>query len=149
MKAKELQIGDWVCYNKPNGYVTRVDAIRRTGEATLGYVYSIDCKRDERDPLYENAPVDSFNVEILHPVPITPDILKRNGFRKDTGGEECWACKAGWLTPHKYDKKFEPVSWEVEICGKPHSFDGVIVGVHELQQALRLCKVKKEIKLED
>jgi hypothetical protein len=27
-------------------------------------------------------------------------------------------------------------------------FDGVIVGVHELQQALRLCKVKKEIKLE-
>lgn len=35
MKATELMIGDWVCYSKPNGYLTRVDDIRRTGDEKL------------------------------------------------------------------------------------------------------------------
>ena len=78
---------------------------------------------------------------------LTTEILEKNGFKKDTGGEECWACKIGWLTPHKYNKKFIPVSWEVEICGKPNSFDGVIKFVHELQHAMHICGIKKEIVL--
>lgn len=82
----------------------------------------------------------------IEPILITSEILEKIGFKKDTGGEECWGCKIGWLTPHHYNRKYFPTSWEVQICAR-NSFSGVIKYVHQLQAALRVCKIKKEIVL--
>jgi len=155
MKAAELQIGYWVCYSKPNGYVTRVDDIRRYGDESIGYEYAISCKRDERDPLYEKAPVDSFNVEIIHPIPLTPEILKMNGFREDRPGITYRYRKFGETTIDVIDVFFHSngkVTATINgmtndvYCNYVHCYCG---HVHELQHAMRLCRIDKEIELED
>lgn len=138
MKPYELQIGDYVCYDKPNGYITRVDAIRRFGDETLGYVYSIDCKRDERDPLYKKAPVDSFNVEILHPIQLTEEMLEKNGFTDNYIYDDlCYAMSCGDVIG-------------IHINGKGGCMEEMyFTNVHELQNAMRLCGFDNEIKLKD
>lgn len=83
----------------------------------------------------------------LEPIPLTAEILEKNGWKKDTGGEEVWGNSKCWFTPHEYGKRDTIKSWEVEICGKPNSFDGVIKYTYQLQHALRLCGIKHEIKL--
>ena len=81
----------------------------------------------------------------LEPIPLTPEILEKNGFEKDDGGEECWGCDAGWVIPGEYDECGKEKSWQVEILGEPNSFTGTIHFVHDLQHALRLCGIEKEI----
>lgn len=140
-------IGDWVCYNKPNGYLTRVGDIRRYGDEKHGYEYAIECKRDERDPLYEKVlfQLDLFNVKILHPVLLTMGILERNGFMYHA--PERGMC--GVATASYYDCKGSP---RIYCDGDPFSVwfeDEVnIKYVHQLQHVLRLCGLEKEIKLE-
>lgn len=81
----------------------------------------------------------------VDPIPLTLEILIKNGFKKDRGDEECLYSKAGWMVPNEYNRKAEPISWETEIIGKNSSFDGVITYVHQLQHAFKLCKIRKQI----
>ena len=144
MTATELMIGDWVCYNKPNGYLTRVDDIRRTGDERLGYVYSITCKRDKRDPLHENIPVDAFNVEILHPIPLTPEILVSNGFVLVDEKDKMYRCEYGdaaWVNADFKAK--EPWAYVTNTCYHSVPYCPYL---HQLQHALLSCGIVKELK---
>lgn len=135
MKAEELMIGNYM----KHGF----GGIGKVTELSKGIVTVYDKGFDDGEG---NCEVNFAENEI-HPIPLTPEILEKNGFKKDTGGEECWSSKIGWLTPHEYDDNFKEKSWEVELFGKPNSFDGVITYVHELQHILRLCEIDKEIEL--
>lgn len=127
MKREELFIGALVNYlHTEDGVAPYKEPIRISAE---------DMSRDE-------CVIEAH----FEPIPITPEILVKFGFKKDTGGEECWGCKIGWLTPHHYNRKYFPTSWEVQICAR-NSFSGVIKYVHQLQAALRVCKIKKKIVL--
>ena len=148
MKANELMLGDFFRVNKDGlcikkGTVVRVVGI--DGEDKLeskGLVCAVRCH-----PLDREQFDGGIWLSYLEPISITPEILEKLGFKKDTGGEECWACRIGWLTPHHYNKKYIPTSWEVQICARSNSFSGVIKYVHQLQAALRLCKIEKEIEV--
>lgn len=147
MKATELMIGDWVCYCQANAYATQVREIRSTPDGGEGYIC---CLRDERDPLKEKYPADEFNTEILSPIPLTEEILKKNG----------------WVYNGE-DEKFFPQTWVggglklqgADDCGyrivvtsdyddeDTNSTPFILLYVHELQHALRLRRIKKEIEL--
>ena len=129
MKAKDLMIGDWV--------------------------YRLDCY-DEVKETRQNGIIGLDNLRGLigfseiEPIPLTPEILEKNG----------------WVYNNE-DEKFFPQTWVggglmlqgADDCGYcivvTSDYDDedtndtpfIIFYVHELQHALRLRRIKKEITL--
>lgn len=152
MEANELMIGDWVCYSEPNNYYTKVEEIRCTSD---GEEYYIRCHRDSKDTFLEQLKYEDFSVDILHPIPLTPKILEKNGFEKYNlrwfEGQHKWT----WWS----DKSTVVDLWYRELNDDPK--DGMMVRVdsplvhicirvdylHQLQHALKLCNIEKEIVL--
>ena len=122
MKATELQIGDWVGRVFDDKRIIedyrQVDWIR-TGEIGMRYckVWSIGC---------------------IEPIPLTPEILKKNGFVFDCG---FWT-----IANPRYNNvrmvTYYSIGDDVADVFLGHwAFDEnyAIDYVHELQHALRLC----------
>lgn len=158
MKAKDLMIGDWVCYSEPNNYYTKVEEIRCTSD---GEEYYIRCHRDSKDTFLEQLKYEDFSVDILRPIPLTPKILEKNGFEKSY---------SNILTADGYKKlpqyKYKNMAQVQDICRNlitisysdleggvydiqcgigSHIYD--LKYVHQLQHALRLCGTNKYLKL--
>ena len=148
MKAKELQIGDYVNYR---GQIIKVTSLYdKGGSNEVGW--------SDKERVWVNA-------DHIEPIPLTPKILEKNGFIKDADDgklvvayhlivdsgfyEEnsftiqvslyrepicgvrtlvkCW----GWLPPYKAGMI------DIHLCNANY--------VHQLQHTLRLCKIEKEI----
>ena len=130
MKAKVLMIGDWASLFQGNPDGTNCN-VQVTFVGEYGEVGIEGCEE------YTSA-----NCNLLFPIPLTPEILEKNGWSKDLYNNE------------SYDNDdFEQLSlWEgadgnawwwhvgVELV-VPLNF------VHELQHALRLCGINKEIEI--
>lgn len=132
MKIKELMIEDWVMYH--NG----IDQVQEVyGLASNVY-------------LKEYGTID---VNKLSPIPLTPEILEKNGFvkynevsdtppyDKDEEGNMYYSYKGeqkfwGWWQPNSV--YLVPVNAMIDL---------EIKYVHQLQHALRLCGVRKEIEI--
>ena len=129
MRADEsLMIGDWIL----DGHV-------------YAQVTSITC-----DGIIETTHNEFSNIELVEPIPLTPEILEKNG----------------WVYNDE-DEKFFPQTWVggglmlqgADDCGYcivvTSDYDDedtndtpfIIFYVHELQHALRLRRIKKEITL--
>ena len=124
MKANDLMVGYWV-YNTHNRKNEQVAAIG-SGLVMLDY-----------NDLYE--------YDEIEPIPLTSEILEKNGFvliEKEKG-----VCGVNIVPYYTRDD----VPFEVFCDGKPFAVwfkDSVnIEYVHELQHALRLCGIEKEIEL--
>ena len=149
MKANELMIGDLVCYSEPNNYYTKVEEIRCTSD---GEEYYIRCHRDSKDTFLEQLKYEDFSVDILHPIPLTPEILEKNGFII----KKKWAQIGNFgdnplIMWHFEDDAFlHDFKHELEIhqndTGKVH-IRIPCEYLHELQHALRLCGICKTIEI--
>lgn len=146
MKAEELMTGDLVYYCYANLFVTKVIDVCSHGEE-----HFIRCKRDEKDNLYKQDQLEDFHVGILRPIPLTPEILKKNGFvnsyidvslNKDsvykynhfyTGNSVIVDMES-----NKLIVKYENDIW----MNLPYNRT---IYVHELQHVLKHCEIKKEI----
>ena len=140
MKATELMIGDWVecSYWTPSKQL-KVAEIRRImdDEIKIG-VYSDDL-------------VLIFRQSEVKPIPLTPEILVKNGFemvldkyKLPTYRVKCTCNPYLHFTVFTgVDGYWNPVGLNVIIGGIPATVDYV----HELQHALRLCGINKEITL--
>lgn len=131
MKANELMIGDWVQGFVPDTY-SRVEAI--PGENRLGVISS--------GGHYIASVADDFQ-----PIPLTPEILEKNGWKhkyygiyRQTIGET--------ITIDIYPEGCSVEDERGSQCRYRlrHHLPGPKF-VHELQHALRLCGIEKEIKL--
>lgn len=152
IRTDDLQIGDWV---RP---------LKKKLKGTPGKVITIDggtgiCWIDSKD---YSCLVPCSDVERI---PITPEILEKNGFIKDKENEysityhiliptgykknsytiqitfykvpfagvnvlfKCW----GWLPPNNSGMN------DIHMCNVEH--------VHQLQHALKLCGIEKEIQI--
>jgi hypothetical protein len=106
MKAKELMIGDWVDYR---GICNRI------------------------------APADFCHfewIDKIRPIPLTPEILEKNGFRLDTYSGEFMSGK--WWTRNDF-VIHESMNDSIGKNNFSYKY------VHQLQHALRLCGIEKEI----
>ena len=168
MRIQDLAIGDWVTFSdsaKEGEIVPVLVAGVTAPDICLGIINpesnDITQHCDELD-VDITQPCDELSVEELAGIPLTPEILEKNGFRFDGSGRRSMMFIS---EPHFADgirfniyvglkhKTIEafaahPVekspNWRksnkvyLEVCG---------CYVHELQHALRLCGIEKEIEL--
>jgi hypothetical protein len=106
MEAKDLMIGDFVLDGNIYAQVT-----------------SITC-----DGNIETTHNKHSYIELIEPIPLTPEILKKNGWEERPKGYVLYKklCKNTFVV---------------------NTADIQIKYVHELQHALRLCEIDKEIVL--
>lgn len=128
MNAKDLMIGDWIhrCYTCSD-----------TGREVV-----IDFQLTEIRNLAKSLYVCSekgvvCKVEDAEPIPLTPEILEKNGW--EWNGEIWINTDILFALENGYDR---------EIRYWWHMFDSPIVQinfVHQLQHALRLCGIDKDL----
>lgn len=79
---------------------------------------------------------------LIRPIPITPEILEKNGWERDIDKE--WEYNNSHILPH-YCYQWEKRNVKIEMYAGLEGFTiSLIIGrrfyaVHELQHALRLC----------
>ncbi len=123
IKISELSIGDWV---KVQGVVKRID-----------YLYGKDNVCD-------------VPIELIHPIPLTPEILEKNGFVDYEVGKGWYVLNVAddlrvWLHRNSHDWTFQLMKWSPLST---HEIGKVFIKhTHQLQHALRLAGVEKEIEV--
>lgn len=113
MKANELMIGDWVLAYGKKTQIVWVGNIHKM--AVRGFPYE-------------------FMDREIEPIPITQEILEKNGFVVES--RDCYG------QPLQYCELVDGL-W-IDITGENY-FEGKLECIHQLQHALRLCGIEKEI----
>ncbi len=136
MKANELQIGDYVNYR---GQIIKVTSLYdKGGSNEVGW--------SDKESVWVNA----SNIEFI---PLTAYILEKNGFEvQDQGGgiKDVWT---GFGIDCEGDIEVEfqnniPVHLKIDGGFKGEYYTSAnIKYVHQLQHAMRLCGIDKEIEL--
>jgi len=125
LSEKDLMIDDWVMYD-PNVFIEDE------------YVPAKECYPTK---IETGEDIDSAVEGCYYPIPITPEILEKNGFEYMCDEYGCWLLGKIEL------REREPYNglFEVEInIAKETTY---IHYVHELQHALRLCVINKTFEL--
>ena len=153
MKANKIMLGDWVNYRP--GWIDE-----ETGEPVFdskkGFPVKIDFIGGEDGGAQYSDEYGSYEMADfeMSPIPLTPEILEKNGFEIVSARDD----NAGTMEKYFYPRigyvyRFSNGEWEVDLIGYGRGFSGaakyrgVICSVHELQHALRLCGIEKEIVL--
>jgi hypothetical protein len=143
MKATDLMIGDWVKFTSKYGYGT-------------GQIVGIEPREGSADPstftIYKKDKDGNtkFFVAVsrtcIEPIPLTPEILEKNGFDISDGEVMQYdfiedGQKYHFTLRQMYNKQGERDGFSF------FAFNvlTLILSIHELQHALRLCKIEKEI----
>lgn len=126
MKAEDLMIGDWVLHDR------EPYQIRQLG------VYGVDRDGEDYPAVCIGKPkgvgliVERKEIE---PIPLTPEILEKNGFVNYDEGDLRYRLSCGDIIG-------------IDILGDfAYLEDADLKYVHELQHALRLCGIEKTIVL--
>ena len=121
MKPNELMIGDWIY--RPDCY-DQVKEIRHAG------VIGIDNMRG------------LITFSELEPIPLTPEILEKNGFHKEWDEDIIlMVCDTIIVEIGNMYKIYKDGKMYLRRVLSPLYY------VHQLQHALRLCGISKEIEL--
>lgn len=158
MKATDLMIGDWVNLNLDVDYKTEKSIyapVQVTGINKDGTI-DVNCTYDKSESMQ-----DGWGLKLIEPIPLTPEILKKNGFTKYDVGHNV----IGWaildddhlynsipftLTDNDFDTEPGEYKWGPVEDDREESFVreiGRMNYVHELQHLFKQCKIKKEIVL--
>ena len=135
MERENLMIGDWVSVKscaKPNFYkISKLDPNMESS------VYPIHVERPAEGLSYTFLDEDD-----IEPIPLTKEILENNGFRRAIS--DCFEMALFTEKNKDFFIKYFAVSKTLyvnDLWFRVHN----IHYVHELQHALRLCKIEKEI----
>ena len=119
MKADELMVGDWV-------------------HNDLGETQQVVELREEGVMLYYN---DIYPYDDIQPIPLTPEILEKNGLTLSLYGEH-------FPEDKRYDLEISVVGGRIFWTINGHEYDIMHLRfVHELQHCLKLVGIKKEIQI--
>lgn len=125
LKVTDLMVGDWLKhYNGTPMQVTKIT----TNHFTCAENRGANCWE------YNNK---------FEPIPLTPEILEKNGFKKDFELKGCYwrpDCRKYCIV-----KEIETWYFAFRHMGGGHICISECNYVHQLQHALRLCGINKEI----
>ena len=128
LKISDLSVGDWVRYD--NGVTPySIRSIVRTGDQECVVL---------KDDMYPDG-ITGF-VKYLKPIPITAEILEKNGF------ERLLECDLFYHSESGLEVAFEDGEWMHTINLHEYTIH-TISGVHHIQHLLRLYGCEKEINL--
>ena len=139
MKTEELMIGDLVDFYHPHEPEKKIVTRHRVTE-----IFECGLVGISNHP----NPVHADHIE---PIKITPEILEKNGFKMVLDKDKLPTYRIKWTrNPNLYftvftgvDGYWNPAGFGVTIAG----VNGVIDYVHQLQHAMKLCGINKEIEL--
>ena len=137
MQTNELMIGDWLIpYNE----------IEPRKVVSLGYQYDMAGKYD--CVAFEGTPHTLNYTGFCKPIPLTPEILEKNGFVKLWNQYVLKADKEPFIHLISLDN-LPNANGRMLVAIKDRYTNAkiAITYVHELQHALRSCKIEKENKL--
>lgn len=140
IKISELSVGDWV---------KTVDCDARQ---KCCVVEGIEKWRPDYVVIlkYEDGGIDTLGRKCIEPIPLTPEILEKNGFRKlDRFNEYVigeWE-RNPFIAVRLAEKFVEPTILVKNGGTSTHLFGSRGEKVHQLQNALRLAGVEKGIEL--
>ena len=126
LKVTDLMVGDWViCYHP-----SRLKSFEKVSVCLLHTM-----QEQEHGHIKEDSPL----FRIVEPIPLTPEILEKNGFYRS---EIPTRDEIG----HYYHRKTAPSSIFVSMSFEDgRDFGNEIKYVHQLQHTLKLCEIDKEI----
>lgn len=130
MKAKELMIGDWATCKKWIELLFKITRINDSGK----YYYGIT---------EEGSRVGPFLLKELEPIPLTPEILEKNEWYIPDDG--LWWRHS--VAPFLMSERTYGYYLYADAEHDKREFFCIINYVHQLQHALRLCGIEKEIVL--
>ena len=139
IKISELSIGDWVM-NLYSNSPCRVNGLRVMFQDTYEIIAVSD---DTQYMLIE----DNKELHNFEPIPLTPEILEKNGFVKSS--ECCWSNPSIECACLRYGTKY----WDIRISGRNRAYRPTRISIdnilhtHQLQHALRLAGVQKGIEV--
>lgn len=140
MKANELMLGDWVYGLYPDG--SRYKPPFR--------ISAVDTYPSNKNPRIVTEGGYGFQEEHLAPIPITGEILEKNGFK--VPGYLVWdlECDAEvQLVPETHDLRNPHMGYRLVVGQKVFGIKDTVIChlkyVHQLQHALKLCGINKEI----
>lgn len=137
MKATDLMIGDWVNLNFDVDYKTGKSIyapVQITGINKDGTI-DVNCTFDKSESMQ-----DGWDLKLIEPIPLTREILEKNGFEKSQGEKFTWfICNVAAFDIRIVSEKNN--LYDIKIAEYPRP----IKYVHELQHALKLCGIEKEI----
>ena len=129
MKANELQIGDYVNYR---GQIIKVTSLYdKGGSNEVGW--------SDKESVWVNC-------RCIEPIPLTSEILEKNGFVNVENTQTStiiYSFRDSLFRIGVFD--FNHIT--IDSYYTDSSCDIFISSIHELQHALRLCGIEKEIEL--
>ena len=127
VKPNELMIGDWVVCKKWRENPFKLTRINDSGR----FCYGITSNGTQVEP---------FLLEEIEPIPLTVEILEKNGFHKEWD-EDIILMVCDTIIVEIGDKHtlYKDGKMYLRRVLSPLYY------VHELQHALRLCRIEKEI----
>lgn len=132
MRIDELSVGDWVRYRDREWQVCSL------------YQFTEEVGLWRKDSQFCETITD------IQPIPITPEILEKNGFVDYEVGKGWYVLNVAddlrvWLHRNSHDWTFQLMKWSPLST---HEIGKVFIKhTHQLQHALRLARVGKEIVL--
>lgn len=141
MEAKDLMIGDWVRISDDD-----------TDEYFDAQIKGVDFLDNVYAPIPGEEKPCPFSIDCVEPIPLTPEILEKNGF-ENVSVITVGTAKMRWVSE---DTRTEITIWmddtlPMGIVKNVYYEDEVSYTlpfpgtVHQLQHALRLCEIDKEI----
>ena len=142
IKISDLSIGDWVRYES---------TVRTLPMKVLG-IGEKDTMCDDQIYITGETEAGRIFCEVteLKPIPLTPEILEKNGFVDYEVGRGWYVLNVAdvlqvWLHRNSHDWTFQLMKWSPLST---HEISKVFINyTHQLQHALRLAGVEKEIEI--
>lgn len=136
MKATDLMLGDWVgyigAYEDESGEIVKL--WQRPISIKVTFITPDAVQYEDEEGCYECMDYE------LYPIPLTAEILEKNGFVSDNFSPYYLPIEDGSIrfSEHQY-------GLYCNLLRSYQRYDGVCNFVHQLQHALRLCGIEKEI----
>lgn len=152
MKAEDLMIGDWIGWlpTWKNDETGEIEWDGDRNDPIIGKVGMLmkDCTTiDYCDDDYCDESIDVEDIGLI-PIPLTPEILEKNGFgfTRNNNTDSVWN---GWWIYEGLELAVANLNKEGNWPCFINIYDSNILCeyMHQLQHALRLCGIEKEIVL--
>lgn len=137
IKISELSVGDWVTYDRNTTPVQILCVDSRAVECVV-----------MTDGCFVSGAIGFLDK--VNPIPLTPEILEKNGFVDYEVGKGWYVLNVAddlrvWVHRNSHDWTFQLMKWSPLST---HEIDKVFIKyTHQLQHALRLAGVGKEIEV--
>lgn len=149
LKISELSVGDWVRYEDRICQIAEISHLTYTfGCKEMRSVPSVTLYYEDDMPTYQ----ESVPLKDIHPIPITAEILEKNGWSTDGMYATLRLTENSHLEYYYHEHRLRKYycgvdEWQNHAKVTDITFAAHCYSVHQLQHALRLAGVDKEINL--